>query len=59
MTIIKGPIKFKGGIPISRQITEHFDNAVKNGEMKHEIPFSATGWKSTKNADKVNVKEVK
>lgn len=54
MIKIKGPITFKGGIPISEQIQKKIDESVAKGEIEMKVPFTATGWKSTKNEDKVN-----
>ena len=53
MTTIKGPIKFSKGFDAAKFIEE------KATEIKVALPFTATGWKSTKTpeiADMTNVK---
>ena len=59
MTTIKGPIKMSGGFNARKFLEE------KMKDVKLKLPFTATGWKSAKNADLVEgtvvepVKEVK
>lgn len=54
MTTIKGPIHIKNGFNARKFLEE------KAKDVKVRLPFSATGWKSDRNADLVTggVKEV-
>ena len=47
MTIIKGPVRITGGFNVRDFLKE------KVGKVKMKLPFEATGWKSTRNADLV------
>jgi len=51
MVTIKGPINIKGGFNAREFLKE------KAGDIKMKLPFSATGWKSAKNADLVTGKK--
>ena len=52
MTTIKGPIKMTGGFNARKFLEE------KAKDVKIKLPFTAKGWKSTKNSDLVET-EVK
>ena len=52
MTTIKGPIKMSGGFNAREFLAE------KAKDVKIKLPFTAKGWKSTKNSDLVET-EVK
>jgi hypothetical protein len=43
MVTIKGPLHFKKGFS-----TDEMVKKIKDGELKVKLPFSATGWESTK-----------
>jgi len=50
MTTIKGPINIKGGFDAKKFLKENAADA------KIKLPFTATGWKSDKNAKLVDKK---
>jgi len=47
MPKIKGPIRIRNGFNARKFLED------KIGDSKMKLPFSATGWKSTKNSDLV------
>jgi len=52
MPTIKGPIKMKGGFNARKFLEENAK------DVKIKLPFTAKGWKSTKNSDLVDGEKI-